>query len=218
MAFALKKSADGAAPKKSPLAGWLGRKSQDEPEDILPEINVQAGLSRALRNIGPKQTAPKKRDDVSETIRTTLGSIEAALYAIDGIREVLEDACEVALSAKEVEDPGGRALLAERYDEVRMSVNQVIEKADPRAQTLIAKNSRHIDLKLGQKAMYSVSAISLAVSDNGLKLSPPRDAFEADEEVDKIVAELDQALSRADRAAASYCRDAKFLIERLSAS
>ena len=208
------KSGDKSS-KRSPLAGWLGRK-QDEPEEAaIPAIDITAGLNRVLKN---RQTSDDKSiekvDD--EPIRLTLAAIEAALYSIDQIRDIIEQAYDVALSARDVEDAGGRALLAESYDELRLSINSTIENLDEQAGVLIGKDQRHIDVHLGGKAHYSISPTRLDASSKGLNLDPPRDAFATFDEITQIMEELDAATKRADRAAAGYCRDAQFLIARLN--
>ena len=111
----------------------------------------------------------------------------------------------------------GRSLLAESYDELRLSINEALEKIDPRAAVLIGKGQRHIDVMLGGRTKYSVSPMRLDVSEKGLDLPPPADAFATYEEIDTVLDHLDKALGRADRAAASYCRDAQYLIARMKA-
>lgn len=223
MAFAINKvqSVRPATPaeakkKRSPLAGWLGKKSAQAAEDELPALDVTGGLNRALKSAQQRAGRPMHMTD-ENPVRDALTAIEAALYAIDRVRDILEQACEVTISAKDAEDAGGRALLAESYDELRLSINEALEKIDPRAAVLIGKGQRHIDVMLGGRTRYSVSPARLDVSENGLDLPPPADAFATDEEVDEILAHLDKALGRADRAAAGYCRDAQYLIARMKA-
>lgn len=214
MAFAINKQS--AEPKRrSPLAGWLGKKN-DPSQDEIPAMDVAAGLDRALRNRRAtiEEPDPETREN---PVRDALTAIEAALYAIDRVRDILEQACEVAISAKDVDDIGGRALLAESYDELRLSINEALDKIDPRAAVLIGKGQRHIDVMLGGRTRYSVSPMRLDVSEKGLDLPPPADAFATYDEIDNILSHLDRALGRADRAAASYCRDAQYLIARMKA-
>ncbi len=216
MAFATSKSpGEGKPAKRSPLAGWLGRKKDDKDKDVAPQMDVASGVDRALRKPAIIVEAPVETD-TEDPVRAALGAIEAALYAIDRIRDTLEQACEVAISAKDIEDAGGRALLAEHYDELRLSVDYTIEQADPRAAILIGKGQRHLDVNLGGTTRYSVSPVRLDASERGLGLSPPRDAFATYEEITQALSELDRALGRADRAAANYCRDAQYLIARMN--
>lgn len=213
MAFALNKQ---SGTKKSPLAGWLGRKGQNGDND-LPEMDVAGGLNRALKNVqsAAEVEQSSKQEQQGNPVRDALSAIEAALYAIDRVRDILEQACEVVLSARDVEEIGGRAMLAESYDELRLSIDEALEKIDPRAAILIGKNHRHLDVSLGGKARYSVSPVRLDISEKGLHLFPPRDAFAELDEIDAVLEQLDKALSRSDRAAASYCRDAQYLIARM---
>lgn len=216
MAFALKKEdTTKKTGKRSPLAGWLGRRIPVDHDDQPPELDIVGGVNRALR--GSRNNDEKSiQKEQQSPVRDALGAIEAALYAIDKIRDTIEQACEIALSVKDVEDIGGRALLAERYDELRLSIDGVIQQSDPRAAVLIGGSRRHLDVLLGGKTRYSVSPACLDISEAGLNLSPPRDAFSTDEEITASLEELDRALAIADRAAASYCRDAQYLIARMN--
>lgn len=202
--------------KKSPLAGWLGKKETPAADESLPQVDVQAGLNRALKSSTAQTAQGASEADDAEHVREALGAIEAVLYAVDRIRDILEQACEVALSAKSVEEVGGRALLAESYDELRLSINEALEKIDPRAQQLIGKAPRHLDVVLAGKTRYSVSAMRLDIGEKGLYLTPPRDAFATYDEIDETLEQLDKALARADRAAGNFCRDAQYLIVRMN--
>lgn len=216
MAFALQKSQSSRKEsKRSPLAGWLGMKARDE-EDALPQLDVVGGVNRALRGSKTMGDATASDKDDKHPVRDALGSIEAALYVIDRIRDTLEQACELAISAQDVEDAGGRALLAERYDDLRLSIDRALTDADPRAVMLLGGGQRHLDVHLGGKTRYSVSPMCLDLSEKGLNLSPPREAFAGPDEVEATLEELDRALGRADRAAAAYCRDAQYLIARMN--
>lgn len=216
MAFMNNKTNGGGEEKKrSPLAGWLGKKNS-QSTDEMPVMDVAGGLDRALRN-RRAVLSETHMDEQANPVREALTAIEAALYAIDRVRDILEQACEVTISAKDVDEVGGRALLAESYDELRLSINEALDKIDPRAAVLIGKGQRHIDVLLGGRARYSVSPFRLDVSEKGLDLPPPSDAFASYEEIDDILDHLDKALGRADCAAASYCRDAQYLIARMKA-
>lgn len=220
MAYAANKQSPDEATKKkrSPLAGLFGRSSEKQNQDeILPEMDVEGGLGRALR-LASNAPVVHRDDGAShdENVREALTSIEGALFTIDRVRDYIEQAYEVALSAQDVEDVGGRALLAESYDELRLSINAAIEAVDDRAATLVGKNQRQIDVRLGGKAHYSISPVRLDVTARGLNINPPRDAFATFEEITAALEELDSALKKADRAAASYCRDAQFLMQRVA--
>ena len=219
MAFELTKSApeDGEKkPKRSPLAGLFGISGRAPEEPELPAMDVAAGLDRALRRTsGPAAPEKKPGSLTANNIRDALGSIESSLFAIDRVREIIEQAYEVALSANDTQEAGARALLAESFDELRLSINSIVEAIDERAAVLVGKNQRQIDVKLGGKAHYSVSPCRLDASAKGLNINPPRDAFSTFDEIAAALEELDAALQKADRAANAYCRDAQFLIAKL---
>lgn len=221
MAFALNKGASEDAqkkPKRSPLAGLFGLSNQPHEEASLPAMDVAAGLDRALRRTAVAAAPLKKGEPSSgDSIREALGAIESALYTIDRVRDIIEQAYEVALSANNTEEAGARALLAESFDELRLSINSAVEAVDDRAATLVGKVQRQIDVRLGGKAHYSVSPSRLDSSQKGLNINPPRDAFSTFEEIASSLEELDAALQKADRAANAYCRDAQFLIAKLQA-
>lgn len=218
MVFALNRTSTKSKPqsKSSPLAGWLGRKGAKEDAGALPEIDIAAGLIRALRST--VNGTPEHGDFDNGSVRDALGIIESTLFSIDKIRDILEQTCEIAISAQGVEDAGGRALLAESYDEHRLSIASVIENLDERASALIGKHPHHVDVKLGGKARYSVSPARLDISETGLNLPPPCDAFATFEEITETLQHLDFALKKADRTGAAYCRDAQFLIARMTAA
>ena len=109
----------------------------------------------------------------------------------------------------------GRALLAERYDELRLLIDQCVRESDARASRLIGSGARQLDVLLCGRTRYTVAAICMDISDRGLSISPPRGAFSSDDEIDAALEEIDYALNKADRAATGYCRDAQFLIARM---
>ncbi|MEO1013792.1 MAG: hypothetical protein AAFX08_01255 [Pseudomonadota bacterium] len=200
-------------PKRSPLAGWFGRKDDGADAGIQP-IDASAGVSRALR-LAARAQGGQAADAQRAEIRDALNAIEGALYTIDRIRDVIEQAYDVALSAQETGDAAARSLLAESYDDLRLEISRIAEEAAENGAVLVGRDKRQIDVRLGGQMQYSVTPIRLDASNKGLNLSPPREAFQDDEEVHAALSELDHALQRADRAAISYCRDARFLIARL---
>ena len=188
--------------------------SQGQDAPTQAELN-QNGLNRALR--ATQHSGAKVVSNVTaRDIHKALSAIEATLYSIDHIRDVLEQACELVVAARDVEEFGGRAIIAERYDELRDAIDHHLEVAQNDGAILVAKGQRHMDVILGGKTYYAVSAMRLDTSERGLNLIPPLDAFCTQEEVEKIIEHLDNALARTDRAAAHYCRDAQYLVARLS--
>ncbi len=211
-----RKSAKPAAKQTAnALPAWLGRRRVDDDAETLPAADLSGALARVL-STRPHSLQTTGEPPDKEPIRAALGAIEAALYTIDQIRDILEQAIDVARSARGLEDAGGRALFAESYDDLRHSIGATLGKIDEHAAPLIGKDQRHLDVPLGGKAHYSISPTRVDAAAKGLNLDPPRDAFATDDEIDRIVEKLSAAIESVDRAAAGYCRDAQFLIARLS--
>lgn len=198
--------------RRKTLPRWFRRNKQND--ELGAQINISGGLSRVLKANAAAQSSHIEDD---HQIRNALAAIEAALYVIDQIRDIIDQAYDVALSAQDANDAGARALRAESYDELRLSINQTLDNLDHNADLLLGKSHRQVDISLEGKARYSVSPIRLDASAKGLNLSPPREAFSSFEEITKTLGELDSALRKTDRAAADYCRDAQYLIARLTA-
>ncbi len=214
-----KKSAKRGKPiekKDNAGLGTLFRRKKSDGDEILPVGDINAGLSRALR--APK--VDKKSDECRENdlrlIRSALTTIEAVLYAMDKAREILQQCYEVASSAKNVEDPGARALLADSYDELRLSIDTIVDDTDPSGVELIGPDAQNLDIEMSGRARYSLAFFRLHSGDDGLKLSPPFNAFDTDEEIDALSNELKEAYQRVERATAAYCRDAKYLMARIN--
>lgn len=177
------------------------------------EVDISVGLNRALAHA--RSRSARLRSSVHEDVELALQSIEAALFAIDEIRELLREACDIASAAAETTDLGGRALLAERYDDVRAAVDDIAGSAEFDGVTLLAENARALEVELGQKARYLVAPFRLNIGPKGLDLPPPETAFAEAEEIAQCGEALLAGLVRLDRAAETYCRDAQVLGARV---
>ncbi len=223
MAFTLRKTsvdtgaaAEESAPRRRNLSSLLGLKGAED-ETPLPTMDVAGGLSRALKRAEDNVGADEEILAGQRSLQEALSAIEGALRLIDKIRDMIDYAYESAMSALEVDEAGGRALIAESYDDKRLEINELVAAADENTAHLIGKKARQIDVKIDGAAHYSISAIRLDVAEKGLNLNPPHDAFESDEEVNRTLDEIGLAVERLDRAAAIYGRDTEYLLARLSA-
>ena len=216
--FRKKATAEKSTPvakSKAPPKGQLKGKSK-AGDEIAEVIDLSASLVRALHNPLKTAAAPTKTRPDAE-IRTALTNIEATFYAIDAIRELLVEACQLVLKAKDIDDLAGRSLLAEQYDEMRERLNGIIAALDPEADALIGPTAKPLQVTLNAST-YMVQTCRLDISETGLNLTPPAMAFESLSEIAAKLGELDGAVSKVDRASQFYMQDAQFLIRKLENS
>lgn len=196
--FSRKKSASAAA---APLPG-----SAEAHADIL------RCLDRALKN--PLKANGTSGD--SAELRRTLRAIEASFYLIDQVRETVVEACHIVLRANAIDDLGGRALLAEQYDELRQTIQRQVEGAEADALDLVGPAARGLTASLSQTSSYTVFPARLDIAIAGVDLPPPGEGFAETQEIADILEKLDRALDRLDRVSALYMKDVQFLMGRLT--
>lgn len=188
----------------------LSKTAQDDLEETIAH-----GVNRAVK--AAYRGATGRTDARAENLKFALHAIEAALFALDDIRALIEEACEMALAAADVNDEAERALFADRYDEIRLSIDPIANDAEFEGVNLLGDKAKPLDVDLDGRANYSVTAAQMTSSNKGLNLPPPEQAFAEADEIQKIIEHLDRALTRVDRASEIYCRDAEVLSLRISA-
>jgi len=210
-------SQTGGEPQKSRGLGQLfNKKNQDTV--MVSDKDLHAGMKRALRpsKIISKDQEETDRDDASA--RAALTAIEAVLYAIDKGLDIITQATEVTASAKLTEELGARALLAESYDELRLALGLIDNECAESEITLLGHNGQSLQIEMAGKARYCVPNLRMDNTPGGLALSPPVNAFEDNEEIGACLIQLKTASEKLERASASYCRDAKYIMSRLTES
>ncbi|MCI5047415.1 MAG: hypothetical protein MRY59_07920 [Aquisalinus sp.] len=181
-----------------------------------PTVDFSRPLQRALNNPLKSQNDPASiANRIDPDLRLTLSAIESSFFVIDRIREILTEAALLVLRAKDVEDMAGRAMLAEQYDELRQAITDALETADEEARLLIGAEATSLTATLNFHSSYTVDPVCLTISEEGLHLPPPRDAFAQTREIAETLGYLEKALEKIDRTANYYMKDAKFLITRL---
>lgn len=148
-----------------------------------------------------------------QAARDGLAKIEEALVAIDAIRAALDEAADLIDEAVVSPDAARRALLAERYDDLRSAINEASGAMDPERGQLTAHPKARLEVALDWqgRARHVVRGADLSSGATGLDLPPPLEAFEPDEEVEAARAALAQAHGRLDRAASIFLDDAAAL-------
>lgn len=175
--------------------------------------DISSSLTRALNN--PLKTKSRTPDQDTQDLRQTLRAIEASFYLIDQIRDVIVEACHLVLRANAIDDLAGRALLAEQYDELRQSVQRLLDSAEEDAATLLAPDATGIVAKLNSVSSYTIFPARVDLAEGGLALPPPTEGFSETSEIADILGRLDSALDRLDSVSACYMKDAQYLMSKL---
>ncbi len=174
--------------------------AEPEPELVIDVARARLALARKGRNAGPQAPA----------IRLALGAIEDALISVDAIRAALEEATELTQEALTVADEGRRALFAERYDDLRRSINESCGASASEGDCLTAHAKARLEVALDPsgRSRHVVRGTDLSTGAQGLDLPPPLEAFAANDEVRAVQAAIAAAMHRLDRAPQIFLDDA----------
>lgn len=174
--------------------------AEPEPELVIDVARARLALARKGRNAGPQAPA----------IRMALGAIEDALISVDAIRAALDEAAELTGEALEISDEGRRALLADRYDDLRRAINEACGATAPEGDCLTAHAKARLEVTLDQagRSRHVVRGTDLSTGAQGLDLPPPLEAFAANDEIRAVQAAIANALHRLDRATQIFLDDA----------
>jgi len=203
-----------ASTRQKSFGSFFQRKKVEEAV-VEPEA-IALSLTRSLRSANMPSKAQEDAISDSKKVRGALVAIEAILYAMDQAREAILQCHEIVESASHTDDLGGRALLAEKYDEARVMLDQVAAETESPGKELISIPGQSHDLELSGRARYSIAGFCVGTEEHALNLPPPLTAFADDDEIEHTKLALDAAATRVSRATASYCRDAKVLMTRIA--
>lgn len=196
------------------------RQQETEPTEATPRATREA-MERALRGTS-RHGGSVSAAELGQRIATSLSTVETAVLAIDAVSNLLREAGDLASDAARSDDPGRRALLAGRYDDLRSEIDAIVGSASHNRVNLIAgrRSPRHpasfeIMLDMEGRRGIAIPISNLTTSAEGLALSPPRSAFEVDEEIDMILCEIDRARDVTENAAACLADHAALVAERI---
>lgn len=150
---------------------------------------------------------PARRDPCLP--EAALAAIESALIATDAILDALADARACAGEAAREESLGLRALLAERYDEIRARIDAVVLKPD--AAGLVTPRGTGLLVSGGHLGRTVLALPRNDLSAAGLGLVPPAEGFEDQHEIAAITAAIERASRTVAAAANRWIDSAAFL-------
>ena len=197
------------------------QKAKRKPkQEETPRVTPGA-IKRALRSL-PASGNSRSAAILGQSIATALSTIETAVLAIDVVNDSLREAASLAREASNTDNPARRALLAERFDDVRSEIDATVGSATHNRVNLI--NGRLIggkqatfEVPLDQEGRsgIAISVVNLTTGARGLSLSPPRSAFAEDDEITMILEEIDRAQTRITEVSIRFADHATFIANRL---
>jgi len=192
----------------------LFQRRKTEPEAAADAVTA---IDRALRHAAAKD--PHALREQTGIITRAIDALEAAAQGVDSVAALIAEARDLADSAAATGSEAKRALIAERYNDVIEAIDSACEGATAHGVNLIDDGDAEIEIDLQERGgvKLAVRHARLTRGIGGLKLSPAREAFADNAEIDHARQELDAALERIDGLSERFCADAAFLSERLTA-
>jgi hypothetical protein len=183
--------------------------AQPRPEEE-PHATAHRGLARLMAHTQAQQG--HRAAEALNAVGGPLAALETALGVIDSVQSLIREAEELIASARE-SDVGRRALLAERYDEIRLELERIIRETSESEVPLIGQGAKGIRVPVGNgKKLVAIRPINLETGpEGGLDLPPPETAFEENDELDAIERKLLATSGRIARAAEVFVADAALL-------
>ncbi len=186
----------------------------DAPVD---PVDIRSGIDRALRQTRRgAYTSPT----LAETAARAVATVEGTLVAIDSIHTYLTEALELTAAALAHPDTTKRAMIADRYEELRSRVDTVAGGATFEGVNLIDGGRASIEITLpdGGHPRQAIGHITLLAGERGLALKAPSEQFSTNDEVEAVRASLFAARQRLDRAAETFLNQASLLAPTLGQS
>lgn len=176
-------------------------------------VDIRSGIDRALRQVRPVGA------DASflETAARAVSTVEGTLVAIDSIHSYLSEALELTAEALAHPDETKRAMIADRYEELRSRINTVAAGATFEGVNLIdgARKTIEVTIPEGGHPRHAIGHITLVAGERGLSLKSPNDLFATNDEIEAARLTLFAARQRLDRAAETFLNQASLLAPHL---
>ena len=189
--------------------------NKEEPiEAPIDPVDIRSGIDRALRQVR-KITAPAS---VTEAAARAVSTVEGTLVAIDSIHSYLSEALDLTAEALAHPDETKRAMIADRYEELRSRIDTVAAGATFEGVNLIdgARSAIEVTLPDGGQPRHAIGHITLVAGERGLALKAPSELFATNDEIEAARLSLFAARQRLDRAAETFLNQASVLAPHLS--
>jgi hypothetical protein len=178
-------------------------------------VDMRFGIERALRLVRKLPAIPPSLETAAARAVST---VEGTLVAIDTIQEHLDEALELTAEAFQTDDASKRAMIADRYEQLRAQIDAVAAGASFEGVNLIDASRDAIEIRLREPGLrrHSINHITLVAGERGLSLKSPADLFLSDDEIDATRQTLLAARQRLDRAVDTFLNQATMLAPHLN--
>jgi hypothetical protein len=190
---------------------------KEEPVDApIDPVDIRSGIDRALRQVRRAGLTPTS---VVEASARAVSTVEGTLVAIDTIHSYLSEALELTAEALSHPDETKRAMIADRYEELRSRIDTVAAGATFEGVNLIdaARGSIEVTIPEGGHPRHAIGHITLVAGERGLSLKSPSELFASNDEIEAARLSLFAARQRLDRAAETFLNQASLLAPCLGA-
>ncbi|MDZ4868637.1 MAG: hypothetical protein SGI91_15055 [Alphaproteobacteria bacterium] len=176
-------------------------------------VDIRSGIDRALRQVRPVGV----HASVTETAARAVSAVEGTLVAIDSIHSYLSEALDLTAEALAHPDETKRAMIADRYEELRSRINTVAAGATFEGVNLIdgARKTIEVTIPEGGHPRHAIGHITLVAGERGLSLKSPNELFATNDEIEAARLTLFAARQRLDRAAETFLNQASLLAPHL---
>ena len=185
-------------------------------EAPIEPVDIRSGIDRALRQT---RRGSYSIVTLAESAARAVSAVEGTLVAIDTIHNFLSEALELTKEALSNPEATKRAMVADRYEELRSRINTVAAGATFDGTNLIDGNRGSIEVVLpdGGHPRHAIGHITLVAGERGLALKAPSELFATNDEIEAARMSLFAARQRLERAAETFLNQASVLAPHLGA-
>jgi hypothetical protein len=188
---------------------------KEEPvEAPIEPVDIRSGIDRALRLTRRGSVAAAT---LAETAARAVATVEGTLVAIDSIHNCLSEALELTAEALAHPDETKRAMIADRYEELRSRIDTIAGGATFEGVNLIDGARKAIEVTIPEcgQPRHAIGHITLVAGERGLALKAPSELFASNDEVEAARMSLLSARQRLERAAETFLNQASVLAPHL---
>ena len=188
---------------------------KEEPVEAPVEpVDIRSGIDRALRQTRRSNTGTAT---LAETAARAVAAVEGTLVAIDSIHNCLSEALELTAEALAHPDDTKRAMIADRYEDLRARIDTIAGGATFEGVNLIDGARKTIELTMPEcgQPRHAIGHITLVAGERGLALKAPSELFSSNDEIEAARMSLLSARQRLERAAETFLNQASVLAPHL---